>query len=69
MTETLTPPKPNCEVETAEGRKKAWDSLMWTDHGFIRVFYQNFHWIDAHMARAGQPSPHFAKARMAVGAV
>jgi uncharacterized protein (TIGR01244 family) len=40
---------------------------MWTDHGFIRVFYQNFHWIDPNMARAGQPSPAHIRRYAALG--
>ncbi len=35
---------------------------MWTDHGFLRVMFQNLHWISPEMARANQPAPeHIAR--------
>lgn len=50
------------DLATADGRKRAWDDMMWKDHGFLRMAFQNFHWIDAKMARANQPSPkHIAR--------
>jgi protein tyrosine/serine phosphatase len=45
------------DLATSEGRRKAWDDLIWKDHGFLRMAFQNFHWIDEKMARANQPSP------------
>jgi uncharacterized protein (TIGR01244 family) len=69
VTETapVSPVAPRCEIVTVEGRRKAWNSLMWQDHGFIRVAYQNFHWIDPDMARAGQPSPAHIRRYAAMG--
>lgn len=54
---------PRFDLSTAEGRKRAYDDLMWTDHGFLRVAFQNFHWIElGKMARCNQPSPkHIAR--------
>jgi uncharacterized protein (TIGR01244 family) len=48
---------PRFDLSTPEGRRKAEHDLMWTDHGFLRVVFQNFHWISDEMARANQPSP------------
>jgi uncharacterized protein (TIGR01244 family) len=48
---------PRFDLTTPAGRREAETDLMWTDHGFLRAVYQNFHWIDADMARANQPSP------------
>jgi protein tyrosine/serine phosphatase len=50
-------------LATPDGRKRAWDDLMWTDHGLLRVAFQNLHWIEpGRMARANQPSPkHIAR--------
>jgi protein tyrosine/serine phosphatase len=45
------------DLATPEGRRRAHRDLMWTDHGFLRVIFQNFHWISSEMARANQPSP------------
>jgi hypothetical protein len=33
------------DLTTPAGRKRADTDLMWTDHGFLRAAYQNFHWI------------------------
>jgi len=50
------------DLTTPLGRKRADTDLMWTDHGFLRAAYQNFHWISPEMARANQPSPkHVAR--------
>jgi protein tyrosine/serine phosphatase len=50
------------DLATPRGRQKAWDDLIWKDHGFLRMAFQNFHWIDDKMARANQPSPkHIAR--------
>ena len=45
------------DLATSAGRVRAETDLMWTDHGFLRAIYQNFHWIAADMARANQPAP------------
>ena len=45
------------EFSTPEGRKAAWKSLMWEDHGWIRKLYKNTHWISDDMVRTYQPSP------------
>jgi protein tyrosine/serine phosphatase len=59
-----TPVKiPSFDLSTPEGRRRAEHDLIWTDHGFLRSIYQNFHWIEPGvMARANQPSPeHIAR--------
>lgn len=46
------------DLATPEGRRRAEHDLIWTDHGFLRVAFSNFHWIEpGKMARANQPSP------------
>jgi protein tyrosine/serine phosphatase len=46
------------DLATPEGRKRAQHDLIWSDHGFLRAGFSNFHWIKAgEMARANQPSP------------
>lgn len=45
------------EFRTPEGRKAAWRSLMWEDHGWVRKLYKNTHWISGEMVRTYQPSP------------
>ena len=43
--------------QTPEGRKRAWRSLMVSDHGWIRKLYDNSHPISDEMWRSYQPSP------------
>ena len=45
------------EFQTADGRKRAWRSLMFGDHGFLRKVYDNTHQITDEMWRTYQPSP------------
>jgi protein tyrosine/serine phosphatase len=52
------PPPSRFDLSTPEGRRRAEADLIWTDHGFLRAAFSNFHWIEAGvMARANQPSP------------
>ncbi|MGE3303854.1 MAG: sulfur transferase domain-containing protein [Hyphomonadaceae bacterium] len=81
MTEAAPPPEPQAapivrrkggrgprhELETPAGRKRAWDDLLWADHGFLRAAFQNFHWISPEMARANQPSPAHVRRYAAMG--
>lgn len=43
-------------------RRAAWRDLIWGDHGFLRIGFQNAHWIDDQMVRSNQPLPHQVKA-------
>ncbi|MBC7769602.1 MAG: tyrosine-protein phosphatase [Phycisphaerales bacterium] len=50
--------KSRFDLATPQGRRRAEADLIWTDHGFLRSRFANFHWIeDGVMARANQPSP------------
>jgi protein tyrosine/serine phosphatase len=56
----MTPADPpsRFDLTTPEGRRRARHDLIWTDHGFLRARFSNFHWIEPGvMARANQPSP------------
>lgn len=51
-------PPSRFDLTTPEGRRRARRDLIWTDHGFLRAAFSNFHWIEpGKMARANQPSP------------
>ena len=54
---------PAFDLTTPDGRRAAEHDLIWTDHGFLRNLFQNFHWIEPGvMARSNQPSPeHIAR--------
>lgn len=51
------------DLSTPEGRRRAQRDLIWSDHGFLRARFSNFHWVEPGvMARANQPSPeHIAR--------
>ena len=42
-------------------RKRARRELIWGDHGFLRLAFQNLHHIGGGMVRANQPSPEHLK--------
>src|ERR1700754_4667481 len=49
---------PRFDLSSDAGRRRAQHDLIWTDHGFLRAGFSNFHWIEpGQMARANQPSP------------
>ncbi|VAV90142.1 Protein tyrosine phosphatase [hydrothermal vent metagenome] len=50
------------DLSTALGRKNAEHDLMWKDHGFLRLRFQNKHWISEQLVRTNQPSPVQIKA-------
>ncbi|MEL6956377.1 MAG: protein tyrosine phosphatase [Pseudomonadota bacterium] len=45
------------DLTTDEGRQRARRELIWGDHGFLRVRFQNLHQISDEMWRSNQPSP------------
>ena len=45
------------DLDTKAGRKQAYHNLTWQDHGFLRVWFNNQHYIGEGMYRANQPSP------------
>ncbi|MEM9054854.1 MAG: protein tyrosine phosphatase [Pseudomonadota bacterium] len=45
------------DLSTPEGRKRANNELMWGDHHFLRLKFQNLHQISDEMWRSNQPSP------------
>ena len=44
-------------LDVPNDRRKARRELIWGDHGFLRVAFQNLHQIGGGMIRANQPSP------------
>lgn len=50
------------DLATDKGRKRARKELIWGDHGFLRLKFQNLHQISDEMWRSNQPSPeHIAE--------
>ena len=48
---------PKFDLSTPEGRKHALRDYMWNDHAFLRLRFQNAHWISEELVRTNQPSP------------
>ena len=44
-------------LETPRDRREAWQSLLFSDHGFLRLVYRNRHRVTALLWRSAQPSP------------
>jgi protein tyrosine/serine phosphatase len=56
------------DLATPKGRRRAEADLIWGDHGFLRAYFSNFHWIEPGvMARANQPSPRTVARYAAMG--
>ena len=45
------------DLSTPEGRQRARRDYMWNDHAFLRLRFQNAHWISDELVRTNQPSP------------
>ncbi|WP_226574713.1 tyrosine-protein phosphatase [Acuticoccus sediminis] len=44
-------------LETSRDRREAWGSLLFADHGFLRLAYRNRHQVTERLWRSAQPSP------------
>lgn len=45
------------DLSTPAGRRRAHRDYLWNDHAFLRVRFQNAHWISDELVRTNQPSP------------
>jgi protein tyrosine/serine phosphatase len=50
------------DLTTPAGRRRAQRDYLWNDHAFLRVRFQNAHWISDELVRTNQPSPRQLKA-------
>jgi protein tyrosine/serine phosphatase len=46
------------DLTTAGGRLKTYADYLWNDHAYLRLGFQNAHWISDELVRANQPWPH-----------
>ena len=53
--ETAPPP---FDLETPLGRARAYADYLWNDHAYLRLGFQNAHWISEELVRTNQPWPH-----------
>jgi protein tyrosine/serine phosphatase len=45
------------DLSTARGRFAAYLDMLWQDHAYLRVGFQNAHWISPELVRTNQPWP------------
>ncbi|HEV2530882.1 fused DSP-PTPase phosphatase/NAD kinase-like protein [Phenylobacterium sp.] len=46
------------DVATPGGRLKTYADYLWNDHAYLRLGFQNAHWISEELVRTNQPWPH-----------
>ncbi|HZZ32791.1 MAG TPA: protein tyrosine phosphatase [Phenylobacterium sp.] len=55
---TLAPAKPVFDLATPGGRFRTVADYLWNDHAYLRLGFQNAHWISDELVRTNQPWPH-----------
>lgn len=61
-------PVPNAfDLTTSRGRLRTYLDYLWKDHAYLRLGFQNAHWISDELVRANQPWPHQLAAWKAKG--
>jgi protein tyrosine/serine phosphatase len=45
------------DLSTSDGRRAAYLDYLWHDHAFLRLGFQNAHWLGPEMVRTNQPWP------------
>ncbi len=48
---------PRFDLTTARGRLAAYADMAWKDHAYLRLGFQNAHWISPDLVRINQPWP------------
>ena len=64
---TLTPTKQVFDLATRGGRFKTYLDYLWNDHAYLRLGFENAHWISDELVRTNQPWPHQLAAWKAEG--
>ena len=49
---------PGFDLSTPSGRTSAYLDYLWKDHAYLRLGFQNAHWISDELVRTNQPWPH-----------
>ncbi|HEX3364447.1 fused DSP-PTPase phosphatase/NAD kinase-like protein [Phenylobacterium sp.] len=50
------------DLKTARGRLFAYLDFLWRDHAYLRLGFQNAHWVSDELVRSNQPWPHQLRA-------
>ena len=48
---------PGYDLQRASGRARAYRDLLWNDHAYLRLGFQNAHWVGPELVRTNQPWP------------
>lgn len=48
----------NFDLTTGAGRLRTYADYLWNDHAYLRLGFQNAHWISDELVRTNQPWPH-----------
>lgn len=52
---------PRFDLSSPLGRLRAYLSFLWKDHAFLRLGFQNAHWVSPELVRTNQPWPYQLK--------
>ena len=55
---TVAPTDGGFDLATPGGRLKTYADYLWNDHAYLRLGFQNAHWISDELVRTNQPWPH-----------
>ena len=55
---TAAPTAPRFDLATPGGRLRTYVDYLWNDHAYLRLGFQNAHWISEELVRTNQPWPH-----------
>ena len=55
---TPTQSAPRFDLATPGGRLRTYADYLWNDHAYLRLGFQNAHWISEDLVRTNQPWPH-----------
>jgi protein tyrosine/serine phosphatase len=50
------------DLTTPRGRRSAYMDYLWNDHAYLRLKFQNAHWVSPELVRTNQPWPFQLKA-------
>jgi protein tyrosine/serine phosphatase len=55
---SVAPTESGFDLATPVGRFKTYADYLWNDHAYLRLGFQNAHWISDELVRTNQPWPH-----------
>jgi|SRR5579859_4607407 len=64
---TVAPTDSEFDLATRMGRFRTYADYLWNDHAYLRLGFQNAHWISEELVRTNQPWPHQLAAWKAAG--